>query len=74
VVAGPGAALVADAGAAKPAETFGSAAGGPLGVDPVVLARLAQARAAKGDAVPPDPLYLRRPHVQAPGPGKRATR
>jgi tRNA threonylcarbamoyladenosine biosynthesis protein TsaB len=65
VVTGPGA--TAHAAVLRPAP------GGPAAVDPVVLARLAALRAARGEDVSPEPLYLRRPDVQAPGPAKRAT-
>jgi hypothetical protein len=48
-------------------------AGEPTGVDPALLARLGALRAARGKDVSFQPLYLRRPHVEAQGPRKRAT-
>ena len=42
----------------------------PLVPDAAVLARLALARRAAGDALPTEPLYLRRPDVQEPAPAR----
>ncbi|MDR1118995.1 MAG: tRNA (adenosine(37)-N6)-threonylcarbamoyltransferase complex dimerization subunit type 1 TsaB [Bifidobacteriaceae bacterium] len=71
----PGAVPAADfavgPGVARYTEIFGSPAGGVDAVDPVVLAELAWARVAAGQDVDTAPLYLRRPHVQAPVPAKR---
>lgn len=41
--------------------------------DPAVLARLALARAAAGEHLPSEPLYLRRPDAQVPAGAKRAS-
>ncbi|MBI9114085.1 tRNA (adenosine(37)-N6)-threonylcarbamoyltransferase complex dimerization subunit type 1 TsaB [Sanguibacter suaedae] len=41
--------------------------------DPAVLARLALARAATGEVLPSEPLYLRRPDAQVPAGAKRAS-
>ena len=41
--------------------------------DPAYLARLALARAAAGEDLPSEPLYLRRPDAQEPPARKRAT-
>jgi tRNA threonylcarbamoyladenosine biosynthesis protein TsaB len=60
------AALAIGPGAAKYAPAVGPAADA-AGVDPVVLARLAAGRAARGEAEASQPLYLRRPHVQPAG-------
>lgn len=62
---GPAAALVSD--------VLGLAPGEPSALDPVVLARLAAARAAQGLDQPTEPLYLRRPDAVPPGARKRAT-
>ena len=45
----------------------------PLAVDPAVLASLALARAARGIALPTEPLYLRRPDVTPAASVKRVT-
>ena len=64
VVVGPGAILYA---AALP-----PVVGAPEACDPAVLARLALARTARGEALPTEPLYLRRPDVMPPAERKRA--
>lgn len=64
VVVGPGAMLYPDALSAAP--------GAPTACDPAVLGALALARAARGEALPTEPLYLRRPDVQPPAERKRA--
>jgi tRNA threonylcarbamoyladenosine biosynthesis protein TsaB len=69
----PAAEVVVGEGAAKYSAVLGPPAGDLTRVDPVVLARLAAWRAAQGQDLPSDPLYLRRPHVQVPGAPKRAT-
>ncbi|GAA2243377.1 tRNA (adenosine(37)-N6)-threonylcarbamoyltransferase complex dimerization subunit type 1 TsaB [Rarobacter faecitabidus] len=43
-----------------------------LGVDPALLVRVADADLAAGADLPADPLYLRRPDAQVPGPAKKA--
>ena len=62
---GPAAALVAG--------TVGLPAAEPISLDPVVLARLGAARAARGVDQPTEPHYLRRPDAVPPGARKRAT-
>jgi tRNA threonylcarbamoyladenosine biosynthesis protein TsaB len=69
----PPAAIAIGPGVALYPEALGPVAGQVAGVDPVVLARLAAARAARGQDVTSRPLYLRRPQVAAPAPAKRAT-
>lgn len=69
VVVGPGAVLHADDVAGLP----GGPDRGPQHVDPVVLARLALARAELGVGQPVEPLYLRRPDVMPAGGRRRAT-
>lgn len=67
--AGPGALEAAGAGA-----DAGVAVAGRTGVDlpdPAVLARLGIARQALGEDLPTEPLYLRRPDVQAAAGRKR---
>ena len=64
VVVGPGASRYPDA--LPPAD------GAAATCDPAVLARLAAARIARGEALPTEPLYLRRPDVMAPAGRKRA--
>ncbi|MDR3359972.1 MAG: hypothetical protein LBO20_04875, partial [Bifidobacteriaceae bacterium] len=51
-------------GVGEPLTAGAPAGAGSWTVDPVVLARLAAARAARGAEVSTEPLYLRRPHVQ----------
>lgn len=70
-VAAGGAVVVGAATALYP-EVWPAAAGAP-GVDPAVLARLAAARAARGEALPLEPLYLRRPDVTPAAGRKRVT-
>lgn len=65
--AAPGGAVVGPSTRALKGQT-------PAEVDPAVLARLAAVRAARGLDVSAEPLYLRRPHTQPPGPAKRASR
>ena len=65
-------AVVVGPGAAAYAGELGPVAGGPLACDPAALARLALARVAAGEALPTEPLYLRRPDVMAPAARKRA--
>lgn len=65
VVAGPGAALYPD--------HLTAAAEGPTELDPAVLAGLAVLRAARGEVLPTEPLYLRRPDVTPAAARKRAT-
>jgi tRNA threonylcarbamoyladenosine biosynthesis protein TsaB len=69
----PAASVVVGGGAEVYADELHPVAGEPFGVDPVVLARLAAIRAAEGEDVGTQPLYLRRPHVQQPVARKRAT-
>ncbi|MGV8965690.1 MAG: tRNA (adenosine(37)-N6)-threonylcarbamoyltransferase complex dimerization subunit type 1 TsaB [Cellulomonas sp.] len=64
VVVGPGAGLYP--------ETFVAVPGAPVDPDPVVLARLALDRVARGEDLPTAPLYLRRPDVMPPAARKRA--
>lgn len=64
-VVGPGAGLYPD--------HLSATAGGPDGLDPAVLAALAVCRAARGAALPTDPLYLRRPDVTPAAARKRVT-
>mgnify|MGYP000420891042 CR=1 FL=1 len=45
---------------------------GEVDPDPVVLAQLARERVARGQDLPPAPLYLRRPDVMPPAARKRA--
>lgn len=66
VVVGPGASLYPEA--------FGSVQDAPLRCDPAVLARLARMRVDHGEALPTEPLYLRRPDVMPPAERKRALR
>lgn len=63
VVVGPAAGMVT--GAAGPAEG--------TGVDPVFLVALARLRAGRGQELPTEPLYLRRPDVTPAAGRKRAT-
>lgn len=65
--------LLVGPAAAAIAEEVGLPAGEPTRVDPVTLARLATARAARGLDQPTEPLYLRRPDAVPPGARKRAT-
>lgn len=65
VVVGPGAVLYA--------EQLGPVLGGPTTVDPAMLAALAITRAARGTALPTEPLYLRRPDVTPAAGRKRVT-
>ncbi|WP_199422721.1 tRNA (adenosine(37)-N6)-threonylcarbamoyltransferase complex dimerization subunit type 1 TsaB [Actinotalea solisilvae] len=66
VVVGPGLAVHADRlGAPATADV--------AGVDAAVLARLALARLARGETLPTEPLYLRRPDVVPASARKRAT-
>ncbi|QTE29904.1 tRNA (adenosine(37)-N6)-threonylcarbamoyltransferase complex dimerization subunit type 1 TsaB [Pengzhenrongella sicca] len=64
VVVGPGAGLYPELPA--------TAGGEPAACDPAILARLALDRAARGEALPTEPLYLRRPDVMPPAERKRA--
>lgn len=64
VVVGPGAGLYPD--------VFAQVPGAPVDPDPVVLARLALARVARGEKLLTAPLYLRRPDVMPPAARKRA--
>ncbi len=64
-VVGPGARLYPD--------HLAAAAGGPTELDPVTLAWLAMLRASRGEALPTEPLYLRRPDVMPAAARKRAT-
>lgn len=64
-VVGPGAGLYPDHLTASP--------GGPADLDPAVLAGLAVSRAARGVALPTEPLYLRRPDVMPAAARKRVT-
>ncbi|MCV2395517.1 tRNA (adenosine(37)-N6)-threonylcarbamoyltransferase complex dimerization subunit type 1 TsaB [Actinotalea sp. M2MS4P-6] len=68
-----GAAVLVGPTAASLSEVVGLPASGPTSLDPVVLARLAVARAARGVDQPTEPLYLRRPDAVPPGARKRAT-
>ena len=86
LVAGPGvasAAQVAADGRAAGAVVVGRGAGlypgalppvegAPVDPDPAVLARIALARCARGEQLPTEPLYLRRPDVMPPAGRKRA--
>lgn len=65
VVVGPGALLYPEHLVAAP--------GAPMTLDGGVLARLAQGRATRGEAMPTEPLYLRRPDVTPSLSTKRAT-
>lgn len=62
VVVGPGTALYPDVLAAADAA--------PTVLDPAALAVLAATRAARGEDLPTEPLYLRRPDV-TPAPGRK---
>ncbi|MDO8122378.1 tRNA (adenosine(37)-N6)-threonylcarbamoyltransferase complex dimerization subunit type 1 TsaB [Isoptericola sp. b490] len=68
-----GATLLVGPAAVAVADVVGLPASPPHSVDPAVLARLAVDRAARGMAVPTEPLYLRRPDAVPPGAGKRVT-
>jgi len=65
-------AVVVGAGASLYPEIFAAVPGAPLDPDPVVLAQLARERVARGQDLPPAPLYLRRPDVMPPAARKRA--
>jgi len=65
-------AVVVGRGASLYPEILPPTAGGPVDPDPAVLARLALLRSARGDALPTEPLYLRRPDVMPPAERKRA--
>jgi tRNA threonylcarbamoyladenosine biosynthesis protein TsaB len=65
-------AVVVGAGASLYPHALPAAGGSPLTCDPAVLARLALARSARGEPLPTEPLYLRRPDVMAPARPKRA--
>jgi tRNA threonylcarbamoyladenosine biosynthesis protein TsaB len=69
----PDAGTIVGEGALRYPEELAPAAGANHDVDPALLARLAARRAAEGEDVNTEPLYLRRPDVQAPSPRKRAT-
>ncbi|WP_149204247.1 tRNA (adenosine(37)-N6)-threonylcarbamoyltransferase complex dimerization subunit type 1 TsaB [Actinotalea subterranea] len=68
----PGTVIVGPGGLIYP-EHLPLTPGAPLLVEPAVLAALALARAARGDALPTEPLYLRRPDVVPSAARKRAT-
>jgi tRNA threonylcarbamoyladenosine biosynthesis protein TsaB len=70
----PAASVTVGAGVEKYLDELGPVTHGEMGVDPVVLARLAAVRAARGEDVSSEPLYLRRPDVSAPGSNKWETR
>lgn len=65
-------AVVVGRGALALPEVFPRAQG-PETPDPAVLARLALARAARGEALPAEPLYLRRPDAVPAAGRKRVT-
>lgn len=67
-----GGAVVVGAATALYPDAWPAAAGAP-GVDPAVLARLAAVRAGRGEALPTEPLYLRRPDVMPAAGRKRVT-
>ncbi|HEY3436614.1 MAG TPA: tRNA (adenosine(37)-N6)-threonylcarbamoyltransferase complex dimerization subunit type 1 TsaB [Actinotalea sp.] len=71
--AGRPAAAVVGPGAALFPEHLVAAPGGPVALDGAVLARLALVRSARGEALPTEPLYLRRPDVTPSVSAKRAT-
>jgi len=60
----PRADLVVGEGAQLYPATLTLAPGGPVAVDPATLSALAAGRAAGGQDLDSQPLYLRRPHVQ----------
>ena len=68
-----GHAAVVGSGSALYPDLLPAATGGPLNVDPAVLASLALARRARGVALPTEPLYLRRPDVTPALSVKRVT-
>jgi tRNA threonylcarbamoyladenosine biosynthesis protein TsaB len=71
--AAPPASIVVGEGAQRYADQFAPVVGEPIAVDPGLLARLAALRAATGQDVSTQPLYLRRPDVSAPTATKRAS-
>ncbi len=68
---GGGRLTVVGEGAALYPEHLPLAEDAPLVPDATVLARIALARRAAGEELPTEPLYLRRPDVQAPAGTKR---
>lgn len=66
-------AVVVGAGAVLYADVLGDVEPEPAHVDLAVLARLAHGRAARGEALPVEPLYLRRPDVTPSAARKRVT-
>jgi tRNA threonylcarbamoyladenosine biosynthesis protein TsaB len=68
----PRGAVVVGRGAALYPDALGGAPDGLLDPEPVVLARLALDRHARGLALPSEPLYLRRPDVMEPAARTRA--
>ena len=66
-------AVVVGAGAGLYPEHLVTAPGAPLALDGGLMVRLAQLRAARGEAMPTEPLYLRRPDVTPSLRTKRAT-
>ncbi|MDR1428629.1 MAG: tRNA (adenosine(37)-N6)-threonylcarbamoyltransferase complex dimerization subunit type 1 TsaB [Bifidobacteriaceae bacterium] len=69
----PGAEIIVGGGAALYPGVLRPAPGGPDRVDPLVLAGLGAARAARGVDQPAEPIYLRRPDIAPPSPRKRVT-
>lgn len=67
-----GGAVVVGRGAGLYPDALPPVAGAPVDPDPAVLARLALARCARGEQLPTEPLYLRRPDVMPPAGRKRA--
>lgn len=68
-----GTGVVVGPGALQYPDHLTGVAGGPVELDPAVLAGLAMLRAARGETLPTEPLYLRRPDVMPAAARKRVT-